>query len=103
MITAVPLFPVFSFNKGTLKSKGQTGIAGEPRLPLLLDFRVYSKLVALLHVRIMIATIPTTFLRIPVRRFASFVNVGALIIRIRFEGILYYTYNMEPPKPYSNY
>ena len=26
-------------------------------------------------------------------------NIGALIIRIGFWGILYYTYNKEPPKP----
>ena len=31
------------------------------------------------------------------------VNLGALIIRTGFGGILYYTYNKEPPKPYSNY
>ena len=30
-------------------------------------------------------------------------NVGALMIRIGFGGILYYNCNTEPPKPYSNY
>ena len=31
-------------------------------------------------------------------------NVGALIVRIGFGGILYYNkYNEEPPKPYSKY
>ena len=30
-------------------------------------------------------------------------NIGALIIRIGFGGIIYYNYNKEPPKPYSNY
>ena len=30
-------------------------------------------------------------------------SIGALIIRIGFRGILYYKYNKEPPKPYSNY
>ena len=30
-------------------------------------------------------------------------NIGALIIRVGFGGILYYNYNKEPPKPYSNY
>ena len=29
-------------------------------------------------------------------------NVGALIIRIGFGGIVCYYYNKEPPKPYSN-
>ena len=29
-------------------------------------------------------------------------NVGASIIRIGFWGPLYYNYNKEPPKPYSN-
>ena len=28
---------------------------------------------------------------------------GALVIRIGFGGILYYKYNEELPKPYSNY
>ena len=28
-------------------------------------------------------------------------NIGALIIRIGFGGIVYYNYNKEPPKPYS--
>ena len=30
-------------------------------------------------------------------------NVGALIFRTWFGGILYYNYNKEPRKPYSNY
>ena len=32
-------------------------------------------------------------------------NIGALIIRLGFGGILYYNHNhnKEPPKPYSNY
>ena len=32
-------------------------------------------------------------------------NIGALIIRIGLGigGILYYKYNKEPPKPYSNH
>ena len=33
----------------------------------------------------------------------NLLNIGALMIRIRFWGILYYDYNKEPPKPYSNY
>ena len=28
--------------------------------------------------------------------------MGVLVIRIGFWGLLYYTYNKEPPKPYSN-
>ena len=31
------------------------------------------------------------------------VKIRALIIRIGFGGILYSSYNKEPPKPYSNY
>ena len=30
-------------------------------------------------------------------------TIGALIVRIGFEGILDYNANEEPPKPYSNY
>ena len=30
-------------------------------------------------------------------------NIGALIIRIGFWGPVYYSYNKEPPGPYSNY
>ena len=30
-------------------------------------------------------------------------NVGARIIRLVFGGIVSYTYNKDPPKPYSNY
>ena len=30
-------------------------------------------------------------------------SIGALIIRIGFEGILYYNYIKVPPKPCSNY
>ena len=30
-------------------------------------------------------------------------NIGAFQIRIGSGGILYYNYNKEPPKPYSNY
>ena len=30
-------------------------------------------------------------------------NVGALIIRIGFGGIVYYNYKKEPPEPYSKY
>ena len=34
---------------------------------------------------------------------ALYYNVGAVIIRMGFGGILYYSYDKEPPKPYSKY
>ena len=33
----------------------------------------------------------------------SSANVGALIVRIGFGGILYENYNKAPPRPYSDY
>ena len=33
----------------------------------------------------------------------GFYDIEALLVRIGFGGILFFSYNKEPPKPYFNY
>ena len=47
--------------------------------------------------------VPSLAWKLAVEGSGIWCNVGALIIRVGFGGILYYNYNKEPPKPYSNY